>query len=134
MSKLTLKIITPTGLAKEEQVEEVIIPAIHGEMGILPEHISVLAALNSGFVRIITGKNKEEKIFIKSGVCQVENNICKVLAEEIIDLSNQSKQDVESQIKELDDNLKSNLNTLSEKEITKLQSDIASLEILKAAI
>jgi ATP synthase F1 epsilon subunit len=133
MSKLTVKIITPTGLVKEAEVEEVIIPALYGEMGILAEHISLLSDLTTGAVKLVS-KEKTEEVFIKSGTCEVKNNICTILAEEIIDLANQNSQEIDVKIAGLNNDLKSGINSLSEKEINKLQSELKSLEIIKAVI
>ncbi|MFM2394494.1 MAG: hypothetical protein RLZZ546_2476, partial [Bacteroidota bacterium] len=48
--KINLKIITPEKLILEEIVDEVLIPTSEGEIGILPNHIPLIARLSSGDV------------------------------------------------------------------------------------
>lgn len=48
--KINLKIITPEKLILEEIVDEVLIPTSEGEIGILPNHIPLVARLSSGDV------------------------------------------------------------------------------------
>ncbi len=46
--QLKLKIITPEKLILEEMVESVTLPTTEGEIGILPDHVPLIAALKSG--------------------------------------------------------------------------------------
>lgn len=48
--KINLKIITPEKLVLEEIVDMVLIPTTEGEIGILPNHIPLIARLKSGDV------------------------------------------------------------------------------------
>ena len=83
MSGLTVKIITPEELVREAEVDEVIIPAKEGEMGILKDHISLLTVLKEGVVKLVLNKKVIDEFNITSGLCEVNDNVCKVLAEAI---------------------------------------------------
>ena len=48
MNKIKLKIISPEKIIFEGEVDEVLVPGKDGELGILPKHISLLAALKAG--------------------------------------------------------------------------------------
>ena len=48
--KINLKIITPEKLVLEEIVDRVLIPTSEGEIGVLPNHIPLVARLKSGDV------------------------------------------------------------------------------------
>ena len=52
MSKKTLKlkVVTPEKLILEEEVEQVVVPTTEGNLGILPEHIPLIATLKAGDV------------------------------------------------------------------------------------
>jgi F-type H+-transporting ATPase subunit epsilon len=50
-----LEVVTRTGVALRADVEEVQAPSVHGEFGVLPGHLPLLAALRSG---ILTWRNK----------------------------------------------------------------------------
>lgn len=48
--KILLEIVTPGGRSLAEAVDEVTAPSVHGEFGVLPGHLPVLAALRTGIV------------------------------------------------------------------------------------
>jgi len=48
--KIELEIVTPDGRSLTEAVDEVTAPSVHGEFGVLPGHVPLLAALRTGLV------------------------------------------------------------------------------------
>jgi F-type H+-transporting ATPase subunit epsilon len=48
--KIQLEIVTPRGRALAASVDEVTAPSVHGEFGVLPGHLPLLAALRTGIV------------------------------------------------------------------------------------
>jgi len=48
--KIALEIVTPKGRALTASVDEVTAPSVHGEFGVLPGHLPLLAALRTGIV------------------------------------------------------------------------------------
>ena len=55
-TKLTLEIVTPDRALVKEQVDEVVVPAAEGSMGILPGHTPLLATLQVGEVTYRQGR------------------------------------------------------------------------------
>ena len=50
MSKqLKLKIVTPEKLILEDMIDQVTIPTTEGELTILPDHITLIAGISSGY-------------------------------------------------------------------------------------
>ena len=47
---IQLEIVTPTGVALRQKVDDVTAPSVAGEFGVLPGHLPVLAALRTGLV------------------------------------------------------------------------------------
>ena len=47
---IELEIVTPTGTALRETVDELTAPALHGEFGVLPGHVPLLAAVRPGIL------------------------------------------------------------------------------------
>ncbi len=47
---IQLEVVTRTGVALRTTVEEVQAPSVHGEFGVLPGHLPLLAALRSGIL------------------------------------------------------------------------------------
>ena len=46
--KLTLEVLTPEKIALRETVEEVVLPGLDGELGILPDHAPMISQLKTG--------------------------------------------------------------------------------------
>jgi len=58
-STLRLEIVTPEKLAYSSDVESVVIPAVEGEIGVLPQHIPLMTQINAGELVITKGGHKE---------------------------------------------------------------------------
>jgi len=56
---LHLEIVTPEKLAYSNDVESVVIPAVEGEMGVLPQHIPLMTQIHAGELVISKGGRKE---------------------------------------------------------------------------
>jgi F-type H+-transporting ATPase subunit epsilon len=54
-TNIHLEVVTRTGVALRTDVDEVQAPSVHGEFGVLPGHLPLLAALRSG---ILSWRNK----------------------------------------------------------------------------
>ena len=57
--KLTLEVITPEKLTLRETVDEVILPGLNGELGILPGHTAMISQLKTGVLSYRTGSDKK---------------------------------------------------------------------------
>ncbi len=77
---LLLEIVTPEKLAYRDQVDEVIVPGIDGQLGILPHHAPLLTVLGIGELRIRKG-SEEEYFAIAGGFLQVRPDKVVVMAE-----------------------------------------------------
>lgn len=79
--KLTLNLITPERqVITGKEVDFVVLPALMGEMGILPEHIKTIVQLGFGELRYINDGN-EEDFAVMGGFAEVLNNTVNVFAE-----------------------------------------------------
>lgn len=92
---LSLEIVTPEKVILETETEYVTVPGFMGELGILPDHISLLTNLKSGVLKYKSNQN-EKKVAIHYGYAEVCSNKVTVLTDiaelsEDIDL-NRAKQ------------------------------------------
>lgn len=94
-NKIKFKICTPSDIYKEAEVDEVQVPAYEGDITLLPLRAPTVFILKMGFVRLMDSKNKG-RYFIKSGVADYYEGICKVMAEEVIDYNNMDIKDYEA--------------------------------------
>jgi F-type H+-transporting ATPase subunit epsilon len=77
----TLRIVSPEGNIFKEDVEFVVLPGEElGELGILPNHAPLIAALKPGVIRY-TKDGAVKKIAISGGFVEVGDNLVTVLAE-----------------------------------------------------
>jgi F-type H+-transporting ATPase subunit epsilon len=53
MATLRLEIVTPESTAYSEDVEMVTLPGTEGELGVYPNHVPLLTALNPGELRVL---------------------------------------------------------------------------------
>lgn len=77
---LHLEIITPEKIVYKDEVDEVLVPTLKGQIGILPNHIPLLTKLVTGELRIKKGK-KEELLAVSGGFLEVANNKITILAD-----------------------------------------------------
>ena len=78
--KLHLKVVTPTRVAAEADADEVWLPGALGQLGILPGHAPLLAALRIGELGYRTG-TREHHLAIQWGFVEVANDAVTVLAD-----------------------------------------------------
>lgn len=79
-SKLSLKVITPERVVLDQQVDEVIVRAIDGEMSVLPGHEPLLTALAIDVLRYKSDK-EEMTAAVMGGVMEVNSDNVTVLAD-----------------------------------------------------
>lgn len=78
--KFTFQVVSPDGNVLKEEIEFVVLPGVNGELGILPNHAPLIAALEAGVVRY-TIVGKETKLAISGGFVEVSENKATVLAD-----------------------------------------------------
>lgn len=70
---LSLEILSPTKtLARESNVDEIIVPAFNGQMDILPQHTDIVTTLVAGDISYRVGSTKKS-ITISGGILCIEN-------------------------------------------------------------
>ncbi len=78
---MKLDVVTPEGAkVRGEEVSEVTLPGLLGEMGILPGHVAMMAALGTGPMRVHTAKG----VFVyavSGGYVEVLGDVVRVLTE-----------------------------------------------------
>ena len=68
---LKLKVITSQQLLVDEEVGEVSLPALDGDMGILPGHRKLLVALGSGAIKYTKGE-REKTFTVRGGYAKID--------------------------------------------------------------
>ncbi len=80
MSQILLEVITPEKQALEEKVDSLALPAVEGEMGVLPGHIPYLVQLVEGALKL-RRDGKESVFAISGGFAEIKRDKVSVFAE-----------------------------------------------------
>ncbi|MEO8890465.1 MAG: ATP synthase F1 subunit epsilon [Coleofasciculaceae cyanobacterium] len=75
---LTVRVVAPDKTVWDSEAEEVILPSITGQLGILSGHAPLLSALDTGVMRVRPGKDWVA-IALMGGFAEVENNQVTIL-------------------------------------------------------
>jgi len=78
--KIRLRLVTPSRLLLDEEVDEVTAPGVLGEFGVLPNHIAFLTLLAPGEMSYKQGAQRT-RLAIGGGYAEVLNNVMTVLAD-----------------------------------------------------
>ncbi|MCT3063707.1 F0F1 ATP synthase subunit epsilon [Lactiplantibacillus pentosus] len=80
---LTVSIVTPDGQVYENKTPMLIVRTIDGELGILPNHIPVIASLAIDEVRIKQPESDQEddEIAVNGGFVEFSNNTATIVAD-----------------------------------------------------
>lgn len=70
---LKLKIITPERKILEEMVEQVTLPSTEGELTILPDHVPLVAGIDSGDI-VALSKGEHVPMAVSGGFVEVKKN------------------------------------------------------------
>jgi F-type H+-transporting ATPase subunit epsilon len=84
--KLNFSLVSPEREVFHGEVDQVVVPGVEGEFGVLAGHAPVLSIIKPGVLRVMDGA-AITRIFINGGFADVTPAGLTVLAEEAIDLS-----------------------------------------------
>ena len=78
-----LKVVTPAGIALEEEVSSVTLPTSEGEIGVLPGHVQYIALLGVGILTYTKIGGESQRMVVTSGFCQFAHGHLTVLADQV---------------------------------------------------
>jgi F-type H+-transporting ATPase subunit epsilon len=82
--KVQLDIVTPKGRALGVLADEVTVPSVEGEFGVLPGHLPLLAALRTGIVTYRIG-GETKKCAVGPGFAEAGPNAVSILTDEYME-------------------------------------------------
>tara|TARA_Y100000816_G_C25719299_1_gene379346 strand:+ start:43 stop:435 length:393 start_codon:yes stop_codon:yes gene_type:complete len=125
--KFILEIINPeASFLIDENVNEVILPAIEGEMGILKDHIPIISFLKPGLIKVYS-KDKEEIFYVEDGIVEFKENSLSILTSKIFNLREKDNSFIDQNIKDAEklleeENLSDQIRFLTDQKIQVLKS------------
>ena len=97
--EFNLEIIKPDkSFLNKNDVSEVVVPALEGEMGILKDHISIISFLKPGIIKVYS-KSGEDQYYIEDGILEFKNNNLSVLTSSIINVKDLEKSKIQELMK-----------------------------------
>jgi F-type H+-transporting ATPase subunit epsilon len=90
VGKLHFSLVSPERALFSGEVDQVVVPGIDGQFGVLTAHAPVMTVINPGAIRILDGAS-ERRIYVGGGFADVTPQGLTILAEDAVDLSNLDK-------------------------------------------
>ena len=78
----------------------VVIPGTEGDVGVLPGHSLLIAAVRPGVIDIHEGGQVRESIFVAGGFAEVSPERCTVLAEEAVPVADIDRAEAEKRLED----------------------------------
>ena len=124
MATFHFDLVSPEKLAFSGEVDQVDIPGLEGDFGVLAGHAPVVAVMRPGILTVITG-GKKEKIIVTGGLAEMSGRGLTVLADVATSLEDLDRAQFADAIAEMQAKL-------SEKEGSELDREIARLDHFKS--
>lgn len=105
MATFQFDLVSPEKLAFSGEVEQVDIPGVEGDLGIMAGHAPTVAAIRPGIMTITIG-GKHEKIIVLGGLAEVNEKGLTVLADVATSIADLDRAAFASQIAEMEESLK----------------------------
>ena len=94
---LLFSLVSPERELYSGNVDQVDIPGTEGNLGVMPNHSPLMAAIRTGVITV-TENGAETQFFVQGGFADVTPSGLTVLAEQAVAMSDLNKADVEEQI------------------------------------
>jgi len=105
MATFHFDLVSPEKLAFSGEVDQVDIPGVEGDFGVLAGHAPVVAAIRPGILTVTTG-GKHEKIIVLGGLAEVSEKGLTVLADVATSLDELDRAQFAETIAEMQEGLK----------------------------
>lgn len=124
MATFHFDLVSPEKLAFSGDVDQVDIPGVEGDFGVLAGHAPVVAAIRPGILTVTTG-GKHEKMIVLGGIAEVSEKGLTVLADVATSLAELDRAQFAATVAEMEEGLK-------EHEGSELDQAIARLDHFKS--
>jgi F-type H+-transporting ATPase subunit epsilon len=124
MATFQFDLVSPEKLAFSGVVDQVDIPGVEGDFGVLAGHAPIIAAIRPGILTIISGGN-HQKIIVLGGLAEMSEKGLTVLANVATSIEELDRAQFAAEISEMEAKL-------AEKDGSELDSAIARLDHFKS--
>jgi len=124
MATFHFDLVSPEKLAFSGEVDQVDVPGVEGDFGVLAGHAPVVAAIRPGILTVTTG-GTHQKIIVLGGLAEMSDKGLTVLADVATSLDELDRAQFADKISEME-------TKLSEKDGSELDREIARLDHFKS--
>jgi F-type H+-transporting ATPase subunit epsilon len=124
MTTFHFDLVSPEKLAFSGEVDQVDVPGVEGDFGVLAGHAPIVAAIRPGILTVTAG-GTHQKIIVLGGLAEMSDNALTVLADVATSLEELDRAKFADKISEMEAKL-------SEKEGTELDRAIERLDHYKS--
>ena len=124
MATFHFDLVSPEKLAFSGDVDQVDVPGVEGDFGVLAGHAPVVAVIRPGILTVTTGST-HQKIIVLGGLAEMSANGLTVLADVATSLEELDRAQFADKISEMD-------TKLSEKDGSELDREIERLDHFKS--
>ena len=124
MATFQFDLVSPEKLAYSGEVDQVDVPGVEGDFGVLAGHAPVVATIRPGILTVTTG-GTHQKIIVLGGLAEVSDKGLTVLADVATSIKDLDREAFASQISEMEAKL-------AEKEGSELDHAIERLDHFKS--
>ena len=104
-TKINFDFVSPEESIVSSEVDMVLIPAIEGDAGILPNHAPYMTILRQGIVEVTFEKDNIKQYFVEGGFADVTPQKITILAESSINLTDIDDKALIEKLKQIDENI-----------------------------
>ena len=104
-TKINFDFVSPEESIISSEVDMVLIPAIEGDAGILPNHAPYMTILRQGIVEVTFGKDNIKQYLVEGGFADITPQRITILAENSINLTDIDDSALKEKLQQIDENL-----------------------------
>ena len=119
MATFHFDLVSPEKIAFSGEVEQVDIPGVEGDLGVMAGHAPLVASVRPGILTITVG-GRHEKIIVLGGLAEISDKGLTVLADTATSVAELDREMFANQIAEMEEALKEEEGDALDRAITRL--------------
>ena len=99
------ELVSPEDLLMSQDVQQVLVPGTEGNFTVLPGHAPLLSTLRPGVLDVLDEQGREDRIYVRGGIAEVNPNGLTVLAEDAVPLAELSSEMLTQQVRNAEEDV-----------------------------
>ncbi len=103
--KFQFDLVSPEKLLYSAHAEQVVVPGVEGDFGVLAGHAPLISIVRTGLVEVKGSEDGDMRIFVRGGLAEVTPAGLTLLAEEAMPFEDLNAADLDGRIKNLEEDV-----------------------------